>query len=105
MDDIFAELLKYFHKPSLTKILTALGLLGVGLLAVLCYELYTSSFRLDRLQKAADLFVRLEEIRLHDEQSSRNAAGVHRADCTNNRGHRRKAGESEKSAGPNHIIN
>ena len=65
MDDIFAELLKYFHKPSLTKILTALGLLGVGLLAVLCYELYTSSFRLDRLQKAADLFVRLEEIRLH----------------------------------------
>ena len=69
MDDIFAELLRYFHKPSLSKILTVLGILGAGLLAVLCYELYTASFRLERLQKAADLFVRLEEIRLHGTNS------------------------------------
>lgn len=31
MDDVFAELLKNFQKPSLTEILRALGLLGVGL--------------------------------------------------------------------------
>lgn len=65
MTDIFALLLKYFTNPSWRKLFTVFSVLVILLIAMLLYERYTSSVRLNRLQKAADLLVRLEEIKLH----------------------------------------
>ncbi|HZF01943.1 MAG TPA: hypothetical protein VE344_08615 [Methylomirabilota bacterium] len=62
--DFLTELLKILGSESRSKIAVLLVLIVVALCSLFAYEHYTASFRLSRLQKETDLFIRLQEVEL-----------------------------------------
>jgi|ERR1051325_5506835 hypothetical protein len=62
MTNLFTELLKFFSEFTWKKCFSILVMLLIGFALVSIYELYTSTFRFSRLQKAADLLSKIEEI-------------------------------------------
>jgi hypothetical protein len=70
MADFLKELLKFLSEFTWRKLLLLVCIAAVGLGGFSLWERYTSSFRLGRLQKAADLMVRLQELQAHGTNST-----------------------------------
>jgi hypothetical protein len=62
MTNLFTELIKFFSEFTWRKLVAVIFmvLILVGLFSI--YELYTSSFRFNRLQNAAELLIKLEQM-------------------------------------------
>lgn len=64
MTDFLTELLKFFQTPTRSKLVVGFAVVFVALCGFAIYEHYTASFRLDRLQKEANLVAHLQEIEI-----------------------------------------
>ena len=70
MTNLFTELLKFFGEFNLKKFFATVVMTLIALALFSIYEFYTSSFRFSRLQKAADLLHRIDEIELQGTNTS-----------------------------------
>jgi hypothetical protein len=62
MTNLFTELLKFFSEFTWKKLFSIFVVLIIAFMIVSIYEIYTSAFRFSRLQKAADLLSKIEEL-------------------------------------------
>jgi hypothetical protein len=65
MTSLFTELIKFFSEFTWKKLFSIFVILVITFTIVTIYEFYTSAFRFSRLQKAADLLSKIEEIDSH----------------------------------------
>lgn len=70
MTNLFTELLKFFSEFTWKKLMSIVVMLAIAFCIVSIYETYTSTFRFNRLQKAADLLSKIEEIDSHGTNTS-----------------------------------
>ena len=70
MTNLFTELLKFFSEFTWKKLFSILVMLLIAFAIVSVYEIYTSAFRFSRLQKAAELLAKIEELDSHGTNAS-----------------------------------
>ena len=70
MTNLFTELLKFFSEFTWKKLFSIFVILAIAFTIVSIYEIYTSAFRFSRLQKAADLLSKIEELDSHGTNAS-----------------------------------